>query len=157
MRPVASVVLDSNLFLLYCVGCWRPEQIAIFKRTSRYEEKDFDLLQRYLVQFQSLTITPNTVTEVSNLLGQLHNDHREEIFGTLKGLISQSTEQYVPSSEASDSPCYQRFGITDATLEQLARRGHVVLSDDFALTGTLVKAGLHALNFTQLRVQNWDS
>jgi hypothetical protein len=152
-----GLVLDSNLLLLLCVGRWRKDQIPVFKRTSKFEESDYDLLIYYLARFQRVVVTPNIITETSNLLGQLEGRYREEAFTVFNELISFVKEQYIPSSDAAQSGSFLKLGISDATIEQLAESGLHVLSDDFPLVGTLNKAGLSAINFAHLQSDYWAS
>lgn len=66
-----GVVLDTNILLLYFVGLLDPQAIPKFKRTDTFVVEDYYTLLAVL-QFVSKPITtPNILTEVSNLLGQL--------------------------------------------------------------------------------------
>ena len=46
---------------------------------------------------------------------------------------------------------FVRLGFTDATIEELARSGALVLTDGFTLYMHLLECGAEAFNFTQLR------
>ena len=66
-----GVLLDTNILLLYFVGAFNPEEIPRFKRTKMFTVEDHDTLVGILGYFEKIVTTPNILTEVSNLSGQL--------------------------------------------------------------------------------------
>ena len=60
------IVLDANLLLLLVVGLTSRAYISKHKRLQGYEELDFDLLI-CLIGSANVIVTPNTLTETSNL------------------------------------------------------------------------------------------
>ena len=66
--------------------------------------------------FERVLVTPNTLTEASNLLGQHRDPERSQLFMTLRILIDESHEVVVASAEASGHPSFLRLGLTDAGL-----------------------------------------
>ena len=67
--PAKAVVLDANLLVLFVVGIASPSYIAKHKRLAAYTENDFALLTDLLSAAGSVIVTPNIVTETSNLAG----------------------------------------------------------------------------------------
>jgi len=78
-----GVLVDANLLLLYLVGRWDYRLVPKFKRTDRYTVSDFILLTRFLAQFAKILTTPNVLTEVSNLCGNM----REHVAATFLALF----------------------------------------------------------------------
>jgi hypothetical protein len=77
------LLVDANLLILYTVGSVSPNRIASFKRTRRYEIRDFDLLTATLANFPELYTTPHVLAEVSNLIN-LAGDEGEKARWVLK-------------------------------------------------------------------------
>ena len=63
-----------------------------------------------------MLVTPNTLTEASNLLAQHGEPERSRFLDTLKSLIELSKEIVVTSLDASRNSHYLRLGLTDAAL-----------------------------------------
>ena len=67
MHRVSSVLVDSNLLLLYLVGLTNKDRIPLFKRTQKYTVAEFELLVRLLAIFKKIVTTPQVIAEVSTL------------------------------------------------------------------------------------------
>jgi hypothetical protein len=104
-----GILVDTNLLLLFFIGLFDRGQISRFKRTKTYTGEDFDVLDRFLSQFARLITTPNILSEVSNLSGQLGEPVRSRCLGHFakhfdslvgKGLLA---EEYVASGPTSST------------------------------------------------------
>jgi hypothetical protein len=96
---MATVVLDSNLLVLLAVGSLDKDLIREHKRTSQFTVEDFDLLLTLLGAFSEVLVTPNGLTETSNLLQYIKQPHRSKLLAILAVLTERLTEEYVPSRE----------------------------------------------------------
>ncbi len=148
-----GLLLDTNIFLLMVIGMVDRDLIGRFKRTNTFCGDDFDYLIEFLKNFKRLVVTPNILTEVSNLLGQLVEPKRSRAFATLGILTTRLFEIYVCSRSLSESPNLLLFGLTDAGLIDLASENVLTLTDDFPLYGKLMASGRAAINFNHLRTQ----
>ena len=93
-----------------------------------FEPEDYDLLLALIHETpQPVVVTPNTLTEVSNLL----QDSR--FLRQLKELIEESEEIVVASSIASDSRTYQQLGLSDAVLLEIASAQRPLVTADLDL------------------------
>jgi len=144
-------LVDTNVFLLIVIGKTEKRLIPAFKRTSTYCEEDYDRLLRVLSGFSRIFVTPNILTEVSNLLGQLTDPKRSDARAVLGVILSSLVEIYVPSASISDSIDFRRFGLTDAGIIALPSDDVLILTDDFALYGKLLANGRQVINFNHLR------
>jgi rRNA-processing protein FCF1 len=145
------VLIDSNLLLLLLVGSTDRKQIQRFKRTKKFSPDDFDRLVLLLGRFRRIATTPNVLTEVSNLAGQLHGTFKAQVLAGL-GLISQELdERYIETSRVSGEACFTRLGLTDAAISLAASEGTVVLTDDFPLTVELQRLGIPVQNYESIR------
>jgi len=153
-RP-STLLINTNLLLVLLVGAQDREQIARFKRTKKYSLEDYDTLANYVAGFRRVVVTPNVLTEVSNLAGQLAEPLRSRVLAQLGVFAaSQATERYIPSSEAVKERDFLRFGLADASVALAANdpEGKVaVLTDDVALYEKLLGENVLAVNFYHLR------
>ena len=151
---MSSVALDSNLLLLFVVGSASRDYIAKHKRLRAYSESDFDLLIEQLSAVSALLLTPNTLTETSNLIDHIGEPARSHIYQTLNALLSlpESEERYVPSKQATSLPELPRLGLTDCALLTLCADGVPLITADLQLFLTAAGRGAKALiNFNHLR------
>jgi hypothetical protein len=151
-----SVLLDSNLLLVFLSGSIDPNLFGRFKRVSAYTLKDYDLLVRLLGFFTILLTTPHILTEVSNLANSLPERIKPEWNRHFAALIAsqQDTpglrERWVPAAELALMSEFAAFGITDAALSALSVEA-LVVTEDYRLSGALRSQGVQVLNFGDLR------
>ena len=110
------------------------------------------ILVRFLQLFRSIVTTPNILTEVSNLLGQIPGPRGTQVFQTFAQAAKIIPEQYVRSSAAAETAAFVRFGLTDAVIARMAAGEVLVLTDDFRLSQYLERSRLPVLNFNHLRM-----
>jgi hypothetical protein len=150
-----GILVDSGLLLLLFVGLCDRGRIQVFKRTKMFTESDFDLLQRILSQFDSVVTTPNILTEVSNLLGQLpDNLHGQYYASFAAGLEGPVSEHYIPSKRLVLQSRFARLGLTDTGIIEQARHRHLVLTSDLPLYNHLCDLGVDVINFNYIRSVN---
>ncbi len=68
-----GILIDTNLLLLYFIGKYNKSLIQYFKRTQKYVIEDYELSTSVIKFFTRIITTPNILTEVSNLSGNLEN------------------------------------------------------------------------------------
>ncbi len=153
---VASVILDSNLLLLFVVGSASRGYIAKHKRLKTFDSSDFDLLLEQLSVASTIVLTPNTLTETSNLIDHIGEPARSHIYETLRNLLllPESEERYVASKRATAVPELARLGLTDCALLDLCAEGLPLITADLSLFLAAVSRGAKALNFNHLRDQD---
>ncbi len=147
-----GALIDTNILLLFFVGSFRRDLIGQ-RRTEKFVPEDFDLVLEVLDYFAPIVTTPNVLTEVNNLVPNSIGPSYFEHFATG---ISLLREEYQPSSEVTTIPAFRTVGLTDAGIIQAAAKNrYLVITDDWKLRQFLQHAGLDALNFEELRFQNW--
>ena len=67
--PTTGYFVDANLLVLFVVGSESPDLIPKHRRLKGYLAEDYDLLFLLLDEVDQVFVTPNTLTETSNLLG----------------------------------------------------------------------------------------
>jgi hypothetical protein len=149
----SGVVIDTQLLLLLLIGGFDRELIGRFKRVRHYEEADFDLLAVLVERCPKLFTTPSVLTEVMNLAGQLPEETAFLFRQAVRRVIPGWQERHVAAAQLAEGEAFARLGLTDATLEELARSNVLVLTDDHPLFGRLTEQDLPAMNFTHLRAE----
>lgn len=147
-----QVLIDANLLLLLVVGLKDPALIARHKRTSAFIEEDFHLLERVLDGYEQVTVTPNILTECSNLLGHESEPLGEQLMTILGSLVSSVDERYVASADATQVPEFRRLGLSDAAAIDIVGPDSHLLTADLALyLAAATKSPGNAFNFTHMR------
>jgi len=150
------LLIDTNLLLVLVVGSHDCDQVERFRRTRAYTAGDFDLRAQFVSGFD-LVVTPNVLTEVSNLAGQLAEPLRSRVLSSIGRLAMEIRERYFPSSEAAREPEFSRFGLTDVSVLLTAREKVAVLTDDLPLYLRLSALDLYVVNFNHLRTGAIDT
>lgn len=155
MAEARTALIDANLLTLWIVGQVSEQEVPRCRRTRHYSIEDYQMLARYLGQFAHVVITPNIVTETSNLIGALSGDYLQKAREILAAGLRIWEEQYIESVRVSDEREYYRLGLTDAAILLTATRNTQVLTDDFDLYRSLSNRGIPVMNFTHLRASRW--
>ena len=150
--PLSGYLVDTNLLLLFVVGSEAPGLISKHRRLESYSAADYIALHCLLDRGGQVFLTPNTLTETSNLLGQHGEPERSRLFHRLQAIIQDSQEVVIASARAAANPAFQRLGLTDAVLLEAATADTPLLTMDFQLYAAgLVKGVEAAVNFTAYR------
>lgn len=151
-----GILVDTNLLLLYLVGNCDRSLIGRFKRTrSVYTPDDFDMLKLFVEQFPKLIATPNVLTEVSNLAGQLGELARASVFLAFSRVIELLDEHYVASHSIAKEPLFPVLGLTDLGIAEVVRGNYLVLTDDLRAASLLSSLEVDVLNFNHIRTLDW--
>ena len=125
--------LDTNLFVLLVVGSESRDLISKHRRLREYSAEDYDILSELLEDADQLFVTPNTLTETSNLVSQHGEPERSRLMRRLQYLIHGSREIIVASTEASSNAKFEEMGLTDAALLEIVTADTPLLTVDFDL------------------------
>ena len=80
-----------------------------------------------------MVVTPNTLTETSNLLAHYGEPERSRFFDVFRYLIEVSREICVASVEAAQNPQFVRLGLTDAAVLEVVSVETPLLTADLPL------------------------
>ena len=151
MAP-AGLFIDANLLVLLIVGSVGRDLIAKHRRLRAYTVEDYETLVNLLDPVDRVFVTPNTLTETSNLLAQHGEPERSRFFDTLRFVIQESEEIVVASVEASSNRAVGRLGLTDAVLLEVATKETPLVTVDLDLYLAALDNGEGTVvNFTHLR------
>ena len=129
----ASYMVDANLLVLLVVGMADRRLIGRHRRVKHFGANDFDRLRAMLDQADRVFVTPNTLTETSNLLNIGRGPERERVFDALQYLIEHSIEVVVPSVDAARREEFNRLGLTDSALLESISAERPLLTVDVEL------------------------
>jgi hypothetical protein len=152
----SGILLDTNLLLLYFMGLYDSEQITRFKRTQIFVVEDFHTLIAIRQKFNRVLTTPNILTEVSNLAGQLTDKSKSDYFRIFAKEIQTFDERYFRSAEITNQPGFMKFGLTDIAISLIAQEKCLVLTVDAPLCQYLQSKKIEVLNFNHIRQLNWE-
>lgn len=147
-----GIYVDANLLVLRIVGDVSRRLVDHHRRLSAFSCEDYDKLLDFTCRYDHLLVTPNTLTETSNLLAYHGEPERSELMGRLKSLIHESREIVVSSTAASANREFLRLGLTDAALlEHVSNRTPLLTADLKLYLAALAKGDRAAFNFTHFR------
>ena len=149
---MSGFFLDANLLVLPVVGSESKELISKHRRLEDYTPEDYDILIGLLEGAGQLFVTPNTLTETSNLVGQHGEPERSVLIRRLQLLIHASREIVVTSVDATSQAKFERLGLTDSALLEVVTPDTPLLTVDFDLYLAALESGEEcAINFTHHR------
>ena len=146
-----ELILDTNLLLLLVVGSTSREYISKHKRLKAFSETDFDLLRELILSAPNIFVTPNTLTETSNLIGYIAEPARTKIFKVFCDYIQSANEHYYESRQTINRKEFVRLGLTDSVLLHEMTDSFILLTADLNLYLAAEKEGYPVLNFNHLR------
>jgi hypothetical protein len=147
-----AFILDTNLLLLLIVGTTCPSYIKKHKRLRAYSQDDFILLEKLISRASKIIITPNTLTETSNLARHISDPAKTHISKVFRAAIIDTDEIYLPSKIVVEEDEFFRLGLTDCILLHHASGGsHTLLTADLDLYLAAACRGYTAVNFNHCR------
>ena len=151
-KLLGGYFLDTNLFVLLVVGSECRDLIAKHRRLEDYSAEDYDTLSELLENADRLFVTPNTLTETSNLVRQHREPERSLLMKRMQFLIHGSQEIVVASAEASSNTKFEELGLTDAALLETVTTDNPLLTVDLDLYLAAIETGEErAVNFNHYR------
>ena len=150
---MSAVLLDANLLILLIVGTADRTYIGKHKRLRDYAEDDFNLLLRIIAPMSPIIVTPNILTEASNLVSQIAEPARTQIAMTFRALVGVVEERYVESRRAVDQIEFPRLWLTDSGILDEMSETRVLLTADLELYLAALHRGHQAINFNHLRAE----
>lgn len=153
---LGRVVLDTNLLIFLVVGLADLRRIVDHKRLkdAHYRAKDHQLLMTIVRGASPLLVTPNILTETSNLLGKVTDPRCQQFFAAFSAMVADAEvieEFYVPSSVAVSRSEFDYLGLTDSALLEHHEIDFTLLTVDAALHAACLRSGRKAQNFNHLR------
>ena len=150
--PARAFFIDANLLLLLVVVSVSPAAIGRHRRLREFTPDDYDILIDLIAQVERVLVTPNTLTETSNLLGLHGEPERSRFFEQLRFIIEETQEVVIASADAARGRHFTRLGLTDSALLEVSTEETPVVTVDLGLyLAASTSNPDSAINFTHLR------
>jgi hypothetical protein len=151
-----TIALDANLLVLFIVGLVEPKYISVHRRLKAYDVEDFRVLKSLIDAAAGIVVTPNALSEASNLLRYINEPAKTRIGIAFRNFIKDTQEIYVPSADASARREFLRLGLSDSALLEINKADIVLLSADLDLCLASDAAGYTAFNFNHIRAPRFE-
>ena len=148
-----SLLLYTNVLLLYLIGNRRPELIGE-KRLKQFDSTDRQKTNELCKKYSNHKTLPNILTEASNILGSGRQEIVPGAAGFLKDYVRDVSEIFEASSVTVADPAYLRLGLTDAAILRLSTEETIVMTVDFELCNKLEMRGVGVVNLMRLKTPN---
>ncbi len=151
---MTPVVLDANLLLLFVVGTADRRLVRKHKRLSAYDETHFDGLIDLLSGFDEVVVTPHSLAEFWNLMGERKRpgdlDH-DTIHACALSMVASVVEIHRPATDLITWNEIAWLGLSDVAQIAAAReRGATLLSADGPLCHAAGSSGVEAISFWRI-------
>jgi rRNA-processing protein FCF1 len=150
-----GILIDANLLIVLLVGKLGPAHLINCRATKSFTPDDFSLLERFVMQFNTLVTTPHILTEVSNLAERLPEGLLDRFRTMFREVIKSLSEQPRPAMEIAWDAAFLRFGLTDTAIAMVVPRRYLVLTADLPLCGLLQRRKIDVINFNHIRTLGW--
>jgi hypothetical protein len=137
--------------VLLVVGAASEGYVGRHKRLDDFDLIDLHLLRTFIEPPKRIVVTPNVLSEASNLIGQIGEPARRHIFHAFRGVIGVAVESYVPSALAADVPSFVRLGLADAACLIAEPAAATLLTADLQLYLEATRQGRAVVHFRHLR------
>lgn len=143
-----KIFIDAELLVLLVVGATGEDLISKHRRLRTFQVEDYLRLAGLIESVGDVVVTPNALTEASNLLGQHGEPERSRFFHVLRSLVLRANEVVVASKTATARSEFIRLGLTDAALLEVVSHSNPLVTVDFDLyRAAIAKEEGAAFNF----------
>jgi rRNA-processing protein FCF1 len=144
-------LIDTNSLIILLLGLIDPKLINTHRRTSIYEEQDFNDLLAFIGDFKKLVVLPNVWTEVDNLLNDFNRGHKERYVEEISNTIKTTTEKFLESKIATKSMSFFDLGLTDSLLLELSKECELLITSDSSLSDYAIAYGIPVFDVVKNR------
>ncbi len=145
------VITDTSPLLLLLMGLYDKNGIEDFKRLSKYDSDDYDLLLQFTAR-RRIIATPQVLSEVSNFAKELKQKRFSEFIEENRPMLEEIDEKYIPKTDILASQEIVKFGFTDTSIILAAKEiNAVVLTDDFQLSGICKRIGVDTMLMMEIQ------
>ncbi len=145
------ILIDTNSLIIFLIGLIDPKLIKSHKRTSIYEEQDFNDLVSFIGDIKKLVVLPNVWTEVDNLLNDFNRGHKENYIEEITNTIKLTSEIYLTSEVATKSDGFYDLGLTDSLLLEHSKNCELLITSDSKLSDYAIANGVQVFDLVKSR------
>jgi rRNA-processing protein FCF1 len=149
------ILIDTNALVVLLIGIIDPRLIKTHKRTSIYEEEDYNELISVIGKIDNLIVLPNVWTEVDNLLNNFSGNYKFKYVEEISTIIKLTTEKYISTSIATESDYFFELGVTDSILLEYAKKCKLLITSDSKLSDYAIANGIKVYDLISSRNQRF--
>ena len=153
----SSIILDTNLLVLFLVRSTDKKLIEKHKRTKAFDIDDFNELITIIKRFRKIISNPYILAETSNLISQTDEDKNKKIKISFINFLKTSEEKYENSLIVTQQKDFIRLGLTDASILDLVEQSFPLITVDLDLYLASSKISKNVLNFNYIRQKRFFS
>jgi rRNA-processing protein FCF1 len=128
------ILIDTNALIVLLLGLMDKRLINKHKRTSIYEEQDFDDLISVIGSLDKLVVLPNVWTETDNLLNDFGGELKYQYMVQTIEAMKSTSEKYIESIKGFESDSFFDLGLTDSLLLSCAKECEFLITSDSGLS-----------------------
>lgn len=156
-KKFKGIVVDTNLLILLLIGIYDPDEIEKNKRlrNKNFEKEDFYKLRSIIdIVSDKIIITPNILTEVTNLTENFNQETGFAFFKFMEEAVKLFEEYNINSNEIilNNQTAFYKFGLTDSSIANLSKENYLIITIDLPLFHFLSSQDLPALNYNSFRL-----
>jgi hypothetical protein len=150
-----KIVVDTNLLLLWVAGTADLKLIEKNRRLyPKYKVEHFNFLMNLLSEFQTFIVTPHSLAELWNLIGEqkdAQDSDFQRIFYTASAFVSNNLEVYTPATTLLKNPNTVWLGLSDvAQIDAAVQNSASLVSSDGRLCHQARQQAVEAYSFWTL-------
>jgi hypothetical protein len=127
------ILIDTNALVILLIGLIDPKILKDHKRTSIYDETDYNNLLSAIGDLEELVVLPNVWTETDNLLNEFGGNYKYDYVQRVVEMLRLTSEQYLSSLSATLDTSFFDLGITDSLLLNHAKKCKFLITSDSLL------------------------
>lgn len=145
------IFIDTNALVVLLIGLMDARLLKTHKRTSIYDEKDFQNLVEFIGDFRKLVVLPNIWTEVDNLLNDFGGNQKYIYVEKIKMLINTLNEEVISSIKATECETFFHIGLTDSLVIECAKKCKLLITSDSSLSDYARAYGIKVYDMVKIR------
>ena len=158
-----GLALDTNMWILYIVGLYDENAIEVEDRTQKYTKKEYGYIQKLINESKTkqISLSSYSVPEITHLL-DIESNHRKKngdiehskYLDTTILQLTESLEHHRSAKEIKEASTIDEialYGFCDLSLQQIAKDGYAILTDDMQLNDYLQSNNLPSISMQILR------
>lgn len=147
-RKFKDIVIDTGPLLILLTGFYGH---GVKKFTK--EKDDFKILVEFIKKYPNIFVTPQVLTEVSNLAKREFGDYFEDFMNFSTKHILRFDEKYIDKNILATKPELKliKFGFTDSSLIEVATDGKLLLTNDIPLYHYCTNIGITSITIDVIK------
>lgn len=145
------IVIDTNSLIVLIVGLIDTRLINKHKRTSIYDEQDYNDLLSVIEDFNRLVVLPNVWTEVDNLLKRFTGEQKYSYVTNICKVMKDTSERFIESIKGAENNSFYDLGLTDTLLLELSKECDFLITSDSGLSDFAIANGIKVYDIVKNR------